>query len=232
MAELKNLIPWDRHCTDLYKTIVHPIDLIIYLFILNVSPILFSWKVFQATHSSSRSINGPCSRLTECMGAVSPSNSKETHLGVFFPSVPTTAGNIAVGKQEWKYTWRWWQWTCKAFLTWMPCVSCTFPTTCSKNKFSGWGSAATGRTFGYLLLKTLGLNKSNSWCQHFLLSCMQYWKQSNPSSTVPLSSPQCESATDFYASATTLFPIPKPAPSKLIVVSVWSPLLWWLSLKK
>lgn len=75
-----------------------------------------------------------------------------------------------------------------------------------------------------------GLYKSNTSCQHVLPSCIQYWKQCNPDSTVPQSL-QCEFSTDFYASATTLFPIPKTAPSKLIPVSVWSPLLWWLSLR-
>lgn len=43
---------------------------------------------------------------------------------------------------------------------------------------------------GYLLLKTLELCKSNSWCQHFFLYCTQYWQQCHPGGTVPLSSLQ------------------------------------------
>lgn len=108
--------------------------------------------------------------------------------------------------------------------TYMPSALCTFPDSCSKTKFSGWDNAAIGWTFGIFAAEDTGLCKSSSSCQHVLLSCIQYWKQFHPGSTVPLSL-QCDFSTDFYVSATTLFPILKTAPSKLIPVSVWSPLL-------
>lgn len=124
------------------------------------------------------------------------------------------------------YICHWREWTCKFLHVCLVPYALSPPAAIKPNSVDGTMLPLDGH-LGYLLLKTLHFTRvmlGISMC------CCPACSTGNNVILAALSL-QWEFSTDFYTSAATLFPIPKTAPSKLIPVSVWSPLPWWLSLR-